>query len=229
MLRNFETVVVENSPTKEGAAIVEREFDQIRLIDNGRNNGFAGGHNLVYAASESPYFCVLNPDVIPLDGSIDRLIVALEEWPNAAIAGPCLLNADGSVQYSARRFFNWPTVLARRIPVDISGRLNDRHLMKDRDLSYTQNVDWMLGAALVVRRSAFPDQCLFDPRYHLYFEDVDLCYFAHQRGWEVLYCPDSRMIHDHQRESARGFNRKLVMHLVSWLKFNMKRKLQRKQ
>ena len=225
MSRDVETVVVENSPTREGAAIVEREFNNVRLIENGRNAGFAGGHNLAYATTDSPYFCVLNPDVIPLAGSVERLIMTLEERPNAAIVGPCLLNTDGSVQHSARRFFDWPTVLARRLPVRNAARLNERHLLKDCDLSYTQRVDWVLGAALLVRRAAFPDSALFDQRYHLYFEDVDLCYFAHQRGWEVVYCPDSRMIHDHQRESARGLNRKLVIHLMSWLKFTRKRKL----
>ena len=97
--------------------------------------------------------------------------------------------------------------------------------MKDCELNKPVSVDWILGAAMVVRRSAFPSKGLFDTRYKLYFEDVDLCYFAKKEGWRVLYCPQSKMIHDHQRTSAKTFfSSATINHFVSWIKFYLKRK-----
>ena len=98
--------------------------------------------------------------------------------------------------------------------------------MKDCYLNQLLKVDWILGAAMGIRRSAFGRKELFDTRYILYFEDVDLCYFAQKRGWDVLYCPQSKMIHDHQRVSAKTFfNSATMNHLISWMKFYFKSKL----
>lgn len=221
---SWKIIVVENSPENEAASIVCSEYPYVRLIRNQKNNGFGGGHNLAFATSQSKYFFVLNPDIVVLENSLYILIKCLEEHPKAAVAGPCLLNPDGTMQYSARRFYNWKTVCMRRLPFCIQSSIEDKHLMKDSDLSKVQKVDWVLGAAMAIRRQAFPQEQLFDSRYRLYFEDVDLCYFIQKKKWDVMYCPDSKMIHDHQRDSAKGFNRKLFIHFSSWIKFWLKSK-----
>lgn len=221
---SWKTVVVENSPKQEGASIIQSEYPWVQILCNGKNNGFGGGHNLAYTRTASDYFFVLNPDILILDNSLQALIDCLDNHPDAAIVGPCLLNPDGSIQYSARRFYDWKTVLGRRLPLFDRHKIDDYHLMKDQDLSIIQSVDWILGAAMAIRRKAFLNDILFDPRYNLYFEDVDICYFARKRGWDVLYCPHSKMIHDHQRSSAKGINIKLFIHFLSWIKFWLKSK-----
>ena len=219
---DWKIIVVDNSPGDHGVSFVQSDFQGIRLLHNGRNNGFGGGHNLAFSSSDSDYFIVLNPDIIVLENSLEILIDHLENNAETAISGPCLLNPDGSMQYSARRFYDWKTVLGRRLPLFDKESIDYRHLMKDKDLSKTQKVDWLLGAAMAIRRKAFAESLLFDSRYTLYFEDVDLCYFIQKKGWNVIYCPNSRMFHDHQRESAGGFNRRVVTHFSSWLKFWLK-------
>jgi len=221
---SWEIIVVENSPGNEVASIIRSEYNYVRLINNQKNNGFGGGHNLAFMASHSKYFFVLNPDIMVLEDSLSILIKCLEEYPKAALVGPCLLNPDYTMQNSARRFYDWKTVFGRRLPFFKHSAIDDRHLMKDSDLSKTQKVNWVLGAAMAIRRQAFPIGQLFDPRYRLYFEDVDLCYFIQKKGWDVIYCPDSKMIHDHQRASAKGFNRTLFIHFSSWIKFWLKSK-----
>jgi GT2 family glycosyltransferase len=95
--------------------------------------------------------------------------------------------------------------------------------MKDQDPNQLRNVDWILGAAMGIRRAAFEREQLFDTRYRLYFEDVDLCYFAKKAGWQIIYCPTAKMIHDHQRASAKNlFSSVTINHFLSWIKFYLK-------
>ena len=221
---SWETIVVDNSPDQQAISVAQADFDRIRLLQNGQNNGYGGGHNLAFSAADSEYFIVLNPDIVVLENSIELLIDYLDTHPITAIVGPCLLNPDKTMQYSARRFYDWKTVLGRRLPLFDKETIDYRHLMKDKDLSTAQTVDWILGAAMAVRREAIAGGVLFDPRYKMYFEDVDLCRTVQEHGWEVAYCPESKMIHDHQRISAKGFNTKLFIHFSSWIKFWLKHK-----
>lgn len=222
---SWQIIVVDNCPEDSSADMVAQDYKWVKLIRSDKNTGFGGGHNIAYSASKSPAFIVLNPDVRILSNSLEILVETLEKFPNAAIAGPQLLNPDGSIQYSARRFYNWKTVFARRLPLPGRQRINDFHLYKDLDQNQMQSVDWILGASMAIRRSAFDDKTLFDTRYKLYFEDVDLCYFARKRGWDVLYCPQSRMYHDHQRKSAKiRPDFALLNHLNSWITFYLKSK-----
>jgi GT2 family glycosyltransferase len=221
----WRTIVVDNNSSDGSADMVARNYPAVELVRLKKNLGYAGGHNAAYARTNSSVFIVLNPDVVVLPGSLETLVKMFERFPNAAIAGPCLLNSDGSAQFSARRFYNWYTVACRRLPIPGRKKIGDYHLMKDCQANEVLSVDWILGAAMAVRRSAFNEGELFDTRYKLYFEDVDLCYFAKDRGWQVLYCPQSKMIHDHQRMSAKGlFSRARMHHLMSWIRFCLKKK-----
>ncbi|UCG48209.1 MAG: glycosyltransferase family 2 protein [Phycisphaerales bacterium] len=220
--------VVDNNSQDGSADMVAEKYPRVNLIRLKKNAGFGAGHNLAYAQTAGEFFFVLNPDVIVLPGSLEALVAALAERPDAAIVGPCLLNPDGSHQHSARRFYTWRTVLSRRLPIPGRKRVNAHHLMQDRDLKETSSVDWLLGAALGIRRSAFNGNALFDTRYRLYFEDVDACYFARKKGWDILFCPDSQMIHDHQRASAKTIcSSAAIHHILSWIKFYIKTKTQR--
>ena len=216
-------VVVDNNSADDSTGMVEEKHPWVELIKLSKNIGFGKGHNITYAQTKGRYFFVLNPDVIVLPGSLEELVKILDKHDRSAIVGPCLLNPDQSLQYSTRRFYNWWTILCRRFPIPGRERVNDFHLMKEWNHNEIQNVDWLLGASLGIRRSAFGQDKLFDPRYKLYFEDVDLCYFAHQQGWDVLYCPDSKMIHDHQRASAQKiFSKTKFYHFSSWINFYLK-------
>ncbi len=220
---SWQIVVVDNNSSDGSAEMVAQIYPMVNLIRLKKNLGYAGGHNIAYSQTESPVFIVLNPDVIVLPSSLETLVQTFEKFPKAAIVGPCLLNPDGSLQFSARRFYDWRTVACRRLPIPGRKKVNDYHLMKDCDFNQVLNVDWVLGAAVGIRRSAFNERILFDTRYKLYFEDVDLCYFAKKRGWDVLYCPQSKMIHDHQRNSAKVFfNSAMINHFISWVKFYLK-------
>jgi N-acetylglucosaminyl-diphospho-decaprenol L-rhamnosyltransferase len=197
-----------------------------RLLAPGKNQGYARGVNAgIRAANASDDVLVLNPDIRVAPGSIQALRRAADAHPQAGILAPKLLNTDGTLQLSARRFYNWRTLLLRRIPlgpfVAKSRTLRD-HVMADWDHADTRPVDWVLGAAMMVRRGAMRDVGLMDERYFLYFEDVDWCQRMGRHGYEVLYVPDARMFHDYARSSAQLRPRSLRAHAAGLLRFTEK-------
>jgi len=216
-------VVVDNSAS-EGCAEVARATPFVTLIRNPKNVGYARAVNQGLEATDSEFVLVLNPDIEVERGAIARLLLAMAERPAAGLAGAKLLNPDRSLQYSCRRFYTPAAILLRRT---FLGRLFPRaralreHLMLDWDHQTTRDVDWLIGACLLVRRRALEDVGPMDERYFLYFEDVDWCARMHHRGWEVLYVPDAVMVHHHRRESAHGspFSPSRRMHLTSVFRF----------
>jgi GT2 family glycosyltransferase len=143
---------------------------------------------------------------------------------------PQLRNPDGTLQYSCRRFYTWKTLWMRRGPWRRRLALHptiQQHLMQDWDHANVADVDWGLGAAMLVRKTALPADQLFDERFFLYFEDVDLCLRLHRSGWKVAYNPTAVMIHQHRRDSAEaGALLAKLHHLRSLTKFLWKYRFQ---
>jgi GT2 family glycosyltransferase len=220
-----EVIVVDNHSV-DGSVQMLTKFPEIRLTVEKENRGFACGANRGYALSRGTYCLILNPDVIILPGSIQALWEYMESCEDVGIAFPKLLNPDGSLQYSCRTFHTTWTILMRRTPLGKmfpESKILKDHLMTEWDHNSIQEVDWALGASMMVRKKAIPGNQLFDERFFLYFEEVDLCYQMKRTRWKVVYNPEATMIHCHLRESAgKGFNRQKREVIRSWIKFKLK-------
>jgi GT2 family glycosyltransferase len=226
VLGRHPVIVVDNSQTSRCAAVCAG-FPGVTLERNARNVGYARAVNQGMAhesAQAAELVLVLNPDIEVERDAIDRLRQAMADHPEAGLAGAKLLNPDRTLQYSCRRFYTLGALLLRRT---FLGRLFPRHralrehLMLDWDHATLRDVDWLIGACLLVRRAAAQDVGPMDERFFLYFEDVDWCARMHARGWRVLYVPDAVMVHHHRRESARAslFHPSRRSHLASVLRF----------
>jgi N-acetylglucosaminyl-diphospho-decaprenol L-rhamnosyltransferase len=223
---HFEVQVVNNGPPDELLNVGMDKYPGVRFHQAPRNLGFAGAANLGASLLKSPYLLVMNPDVIPEPNSWARLRETLLAHPAAGLVVPKLVNPDGSLQDSARRFYSMKTLLLRRSPFN---RLFPRHpaiqhhLMKEWDHQGIAEIDWALGAAMLVRKEALQGKKIFDERFFLYFEDVDLCYRLRDSGWKVLYDSAAVMVHKHRRESARNWLHPVKFyHLSSLMKFLLK-------
>ncbi|MFH1279712.1 MAG: glycosyltransferase [Candidatus Eisenbacteria bacterium] len=221
-LHEAEAIIVDNASSDDSVEEIGRHFPDAKIVRNETNLGYSKGVNRGIREAKGEFFLVLNPDIRLRDGSLDRLVEYALENPDVGMAGSKLLNPDGSLQYSSRAFYTWRTLLWRRTPI---GRLFPdspvirEHLMLDWDHNSTRDVDWMLGACLLVRRDAVEDVGLMDERFFLYFEDVDWCYRMKAHGWRVVYVADSVMEHRHRRGSARPFSRQKAFHLSSMFHF----------
>ncbi|MBA4377126.1 MAG: hypothetical protein C0395_00405 [Gemmatimonas sp.] len=215
--------VVDNASTDPGLAAVREAHPGVRWLVNARNEGYARGCNRGLRAADADFTLLLNPDVVVQPGAIDALLRAAEAHPRAGLLGPQLLNEDGTIQESCRRFYTLGTLLMRRT---VLGRLAPnsravaRHLMRDFDHLATRPVDWVIGGCVLVRREAVARVGAMDERFFLYFEDVDWCYRMGQAGYDVLYVAESRFVHRHRRDSARGpMRRSFWLHLTSLISF----------
>lgn len=221
-LYETEAIVVDNASSDDGLEEIARHFPDTKILRNETNLGYSKGVNRGIRESAGEFILVLNPDIRLRAGSLDRLLEYAVENPDVGMAGSKLLNPDGSLQYSSRAFYTWKTLLWRRTPLGRlfpESRVIRDHLMLDWDHNSTRDVDWMLGACLLVRRDAVEDVGLMDERFFLYFEDVDWCYRMKAHGWRVVYVADSIMEHDHRRDSARVFSRQKAFHLSSMFHF----------
>lgn len=218
-----ETIVIDNASSDATVDLVKREFEWVRLFENSSNVGLARALNRGIREASGRYVLVLNPDIRIERGSLDALMAFMDSHSDVGMAGAKLLNIDGSLQYSCRGFYTFWTLVLRRTFLGAlfkRSRTIRRHLMLDYDHEAEREVDWILGACMLVRRDALADVGPMDERFFLYFEDVDWCYRMWRGGWKVYYVPASVMTHRHARESARpGISRQLVAHLLSLAHF----------
>lgn len=224
---SLETIVVDNASGDGSAAMVRASFPEVRLIVADSNRGYAAGVNLGMGVARGDAMFIMNPDLALFPGVIETAVQFLRDHPGVGMVGPRLLNPDGSVQLSTRRFPNPSMPLLSRTPI---GRLppfsNElrRYLMVDWDHRSERPVDWILGAAMVVRASAADLVGPLDERFFLYFEDVDWCRRFWHNGWSVVYLPSVELVHYHQRLSAGGpmvgiFQRATRTHISSAVRY----------
>jgi hypothetical protein len=197
-------IVVDNGSSDRVVERIVGGFPAVELRRNRRNVGFAAACNDGIAAGASPYCLLLNPDVRIEQKALLTLLDCIVKQPKMGIVAPRLVNPDGSLQWSCRRYPTLRAVLLRGLRLDalIPGPV-DRYLMRDWEHGHAREVDWVIGACLLVRRAALEDVGPFDEGFFLYCEDTDLCRRMHLAGWSVLYEPAAVVPHEHRRMSAR--------------------------
>ncbi len=208
-----ETVVVDNRSADGSAAMVREQFPGVNLIDGGGNIGFSRGNNLAFASCGGRFVLLLNPDTVAPPGSLTTLLRFLESEPGAGAAGPILTDAEGrptlsygceprlrhhllSVIDPARRW------LPRRWREQTMARVGD-------PAAGSRDVEYIVGACLMIRRETLARIGPLDERFFMYFEENDWCLRARRAGWRVLLCADARVAHLEGRaaEKAGDFTR----------------------
>jgi len=193
-----EIVVVDSRSTDGSVALVRREFPSVDVIELDRNVGYGGANNVGIAATSGRYVLVLNPDAWPVDDAVRRLVRAADELPRAAVVGPRLVGADGKRQLSIRGF---PTLW--RLATEFffvrwfapGSRALNAFYGAGVDPEARAEVEWLMGAAILLRREALDDVGLFDPAFFMYSDEVDLAYRLREAGWSVAYEPDATFVH----------------------------------
>jgi N-acetylglucosaminyl-diphospho-decaprenol L-rhamnosyltransferase len=196
-VRGRDVIVVDNGSTDGTVELVRGRFPDVRLIEQG-NLGMGGGNNTGMRAAEGRYFFLLNSDAwVEADG-LDVLLAFADEHPDAAVVGPKLENPDGSLQRSVR---GEPTLW--RISTEYffirklaphTNLLNPLYV-GGFDHDAVREVDWLSGAALLVRREAADAVGLFDESFFMFSEEADWQTRFRQAGWTIWFQPDAVVTH----------------------------------
>ncbi|MBP7694166.1 MAG: glycosyltransferase family 2 protein [Anaerolineales bacterium] len=207
-----ETIVVDNASPDGSAELVRRRFPWARLAALPDNRGFAHGMNHGLGLAQTPLLLALNADTALLPDTLPPLLEAAERWPQGGLFGPAQYApaaaqppAPGPALASA---FADPT-LARE-----AGRLllfSDAWQARLRrgpwapPAGVPRAVDWLMGAALLIRRACLTTVGGFDTAQFMYGEDWDLCYRARRAGWQVVWVPAARILHTGNAAGEKTF------------------------
>lgn len=189
-LIDAEIIVVDNASNDGSVEMIGNCFQQIRLIQNSDNLGFAKANNIGILNSSGKYVCLVNSDVLVLPNCLKPLINYLKKHNNVALIGPKILNVDSTLQRSAKKF---PSILNTFFSSQGITRLFPSITFHDHgDLG---EVDILSGCFWVLQRSALDKVGLLDEDFFFYAEDKDWCKRAYDAGWKVIYFPYSSAIH----------------------------------
>src|SRR5579862_738101 len=196
-IRGRETIVVDHGSTDGSVELVRERFPDVRLVEQ-PNLGMGAGNNAGMRRANGRYFFLLNSDAWVEGDAIDRLVAFADDHPDAAVVGPRLLNPDGTLQRSARGF---PTVwrlateyLFLRKLAPRSRLLNPLYAGDFRH-DEARKVEWLSGAALLVRREAADAVGLFDEAFFMFSEEADWMYRFREAGWSVWFDPGAEVVH----------------------------------
>lgn len=221
---NHELIVVDNNSEDGSVELIREDFPEVTLIENRRNRGFSFACNQGIKRSSGRYVLLLNPDTIFPESRFKELVDFMDSNPEAGICGPKMVDVSGKLLYSCRSFPSLLTsisssqsILYRYFPGNL---LSGRYLLNDLDHSRIQEVDWVSGSCLLVRKKTLDQIGLLDESYFIYVEDVDLCYRAHKAGWKTFYFPQVTFVHQvGQSTSRHRLRSKLEHHKSMWIFF----------
>lgn len=207
--RSYEVIVVDNASTDGVVGMLRKEWPEVRVVEMGSNAGFARANNRGLALARGRHLMLLNPDTRAQPGSLATLATFLEATPDAAIAAPMLVYPNLTDQGTARSFptaaaaiFGRRSLLTRLWP---SNRWSRRYLMgRSRGGADPFQVDWVSGAAMLVRREAIDRVGGLDEGFFMHWEDADWCHRMKDAGGAVYCVPSARIVH-HEGGSRRGW------------------------
>ncbi len=220
----IEIIVVDNASRDGTVEMLRAEFPNVRVIANTENVGFTRANNqALYGtnavsfpptpatnalAASGQYVFFLNPDTEIQRGALRAMLDFMNAPANArvGILGPQLFYADGALQSSRRRFPKFFTALFESTKLEQwfpRQRWIAEYRLLDAAADAIQDVDWVVGAALLARRATLEQIGGFDERFFMYSEELDLCKRAKTAGWRVVYFPPARVLHHEAKSSSQ--------------------------
>jgi N-acetylglucosaminyl-diphospho-decaprenol L-rhamnosyltransferase len=213
--RSLEIIVVDNSPGDGTGEIVTRDFASVSYIPAKTNLGFGRANNLGYARSGGEFVLFLNPDTICNEAALSHCLARLRNDERIGLISPKLVQADGTMDLACRRSI--PTLwdgfcrasgLAALVPRSrMFAGYNLTHLPEGG----THEVGAINGAFMLARRSVLravaPEGAVFDERFFMYGDDLDLCIRVRRAGWRIVYDGRVQITHLKGVSVARDFDR----------------------
>ncbi len=190
---SFEHIVVDNASPDNTVSLIKEKFPHVHVIANTQNKGFGVANNQGLNIASGRFFLFLNPDMRVYEATLDTMVEWMESHPDVGIASVKLVDERGELNEDAqpRRFPRlWEQLaLILKLP-HVFRSLLDAYMMKGFDADKEQNVDSVRGSFMMMRSELIQKLgWAFDPRYYIWYEDVDICREAHRLGFKVVHTP----------------------------------------
>lgn len=212
---NLEVFVVDNNSSDGSAQLVREKFPWATLMVNKRNVGFAAANNQALKQASGEFILLLNPDTISCRGAFGTMVEFLQGNPNAGAVGAQLIGPEGGLQ---RSWGSFPNLASYVFDYLLFGNVWSR-LLPIPSRGEPFEVDWVLGAVLMVRQEVIEKVGMLDERFFMYAEDKDWCYWIKEAGWKVYYLPTAQVIHHGEASTSQVSPRMHLEFYKSQLKF----------
>ena len=198
-----EVLISDNGSTDGSLNTVYQAFgkdQRIHIISNGFNLGFSRANNIALKQAQGDYILLLNPDCIIKPGTLAQMLDAMATHSDAGMAGCLIRNPDGSEQAGCRRAVPTPwRTFVRVLHLNKVFPSNPRFrtfLLHQEPLPLQpKTVEAISGAFMLVRREAIEQVGLLDASYFMHCEDIDWCMRFRQAGWNILFTPNTDVLH----------------------------------
>ena len=192
----LQVIVVDNASRDNSVEVVRTKYPDVELIENPVNVGFARANNQALPGARGRHILLLNTDAFVASDTLVKTVNYMDEHPKCGVLGVKLVGADGSLQPSCRYFPTpWNVFLAS---TNLKRYFPGTQLLDDSgwDHASVRECDWVPGCFYLIRRAVIERVGLFDPRYFLYYEEVDHCRAVRRAGWSVVCYPYTQVIHE---------------------------------
>lgn len=212
--------ICDNSPTDELKSVCIR-FSNVVYVFNNENLGYAAGHNLIIRKSiemGKKYHLVLNSDVNFKSDVVEKITHYMDENPDVGQVSPKIYYPDGRLQYSIHPLPTPLNLIFRRfLPEKMIERMNYKYCLKFFDYLRPVNAPFHSGCFMFFRNNALDEIGLFDERYFLYAEDIDITRRVHKK-YRTMFWPEVNIIHNHRAESYKSL-KMLKVHITNMIRY----------
>ncbi|MBD5236546.1 MAG: glycosyltransferase family 2 protein [Bacteroidales bacterium] len=213
-----------DSKDEASSALSRLLTDERVVYERHPNRGYGAGHNIAIRKSQKDnfiYHAVLNPDIYWDDPVISVLSDYMEGHPEVGMMAPKVLYPDGRLQKNCKLL---PTPLdsfgRRFLPKRLYAGRNERYELGFADFNEIMNVPYLTGCFMLIRNRAFKEAGLFDERFFMYPEDIDLTRRLHKK-YPTLYYPDVKIYHRLEQASGKSL-KMLFIHICNMMKYYFK-------
>ncbi len=202
----FEIIVTDNASRDGTPQMLAEQFPRVSIIRNAENRDYTRAMNQSLQRARGEFLLLLNPDTLLEPNALHMLQNALEKNLQWGAAGARLEFPDGSLQRTGNRFPTRAFLLCEAMGWNARfphNRAQLENIYADWDRGTPRVVDALSGACLLARRAVVAQIGLLDERFTMYYEEVDWCRRMQERGWQVGYVPEARVIHFEQASAQQ--------------------------
>lgn len=215
---SFQLLLIDNSPDDSLGNVLNEEC--VKYVYTGQNIGYGRGHNLAIKEiiNKSEFHLVINSDISFLPNVIGSLVAYMKLHPDVGQIMPKVLSPEGETQYLCKLI---PTpfdlIFRRFLPSTVLKKRKEKFQLIFTGYDKIMEVPYLSGCFMFLRTASIKDVGLFDERFFMYPEDIDLTRRINEK-YKTIYFPEVFIIHDHAKESYKKGDMFLI-HTTNIIKY----------